>query len=116
MISDKLITDILTAMESEFDYLGIGTGSTPAESDTLLDSEALRKAVEIIQDGNTLVVSAFWDTGEANGVNYTNSGAFKGGSTTVDTGELVAGFGTNFTKTSNETLTISYEISVARGA
>ena len=117
MISDKLLNDITIALEPEFKFIGIGTGVVPTITDTLMSSEALRKPAINFIDGSTIIAEIQFDETEANLVNYTNSGAFGGAATsTINTGALLAGFATSFYKTNVESITISYEILVERGA
>ena len=117
MISDNMLNKIAELIADEASYIGLGTGIAPLESDTLLASEILRKAVTTVVDTNTVILDVFFDETEANGTNFTNTGAFDSTATSsINTGKLLAGFGIDITKTDVETFTLSYEITVERGA
>lgn len=102
---------LLTLSSAEILYLGIGNGAAPTTASTTLDGETTRKLATQLIDGNTLVLDAFWDETEANGITYLNAGAFGVGATgTVGTGILDVGGTINVAKDSTQSLTVSVEI------
>lgn len=113
MVTNALITRLINYLNTDITHIGIGTGAAPTASSTTLSSEAQRKAVTKLIDANTLVLDGFWDTGEANGVTYTNGGVFGNGATaTLGTGQLFAGGAINVAKDNTQSLTVSVEITV----
>lgn len=110
-VADSLIAFIVAAMDGDITHIGIGTGAAPASSDTLLASETERKIGTKLIDENVLIVEGFWDTGEANGVTYTNAAVFGDSATsTIGTGKQRVGGAINVGKTNTESLTVSVEI------
>ena len=113
VVLNTAINNILEYLEDEVTHIGIGTGTAPAITDTLLNTELERKIATKLIDDNILVLETFYDTNEANGETYTNAGAFGDGATaTINTGKLFFGGAINVEKTEAETLTISFEITV----
>ena len=106
---------VLDLLDADTDYIGLGTGTGVAVTDTLLTTETLRKASTNLIDGYTLLIEAYLDTTEGNGVTYTETGAFGDSATSsVDTGAMVAGGVISQAKTALISYTISYEITVSR--
>lgn len=113
MVTDSLIAWVVTQINTDVDYIGIGTGATPTASSTTLASEQFRKLADKFIDGNIAVFEGFWDESEANGLTYTNAGIFGNGDTaTLGSGQLFAGGAINIPKTSTQSMTVSIEISV----
>jgi hypothetical protein len=112
-VANSLLDFIVTQMDADITHIGIGTGTAPAPGDTLLASEAQRKAATKLIDGTTLIKEGFWDTNEANGVTYTNAAVFGDGATdTLGTGKYRAGGAINIPKDNTQSLTVSIEITV----
>lgn len=81
--------------------------------DTILNNEQYRKLATLLVDGDTLVMDGFWDENEANGLTYTNAGAFGDGATaSTGTGVLDVGGVINVQKDNTQSLTVSVEILV----
>jgi hypothetical protein len=111
--ADSTIDFIINALNNDITHIGIGTGAAPAAGDILLASEAERKAVTTLIDGNTLIKEGFWDTGEGNGMTYTNAALFgDGASSTIGTGSFRVGGAINVAKDSTQSLTVSIETTV----
>lgn len=112
-VADSTIEFILDALDTDITHIGIGTGGAPAVGDTDLADEAQRKAVTSLTDGNTLIKEGFWDTGEGNGVTYTNAAIFGNGATsTIGTGSYRVGGVINVEKDETQSLTVSIETTV----
>jgi uncharacterized protein (UPF0254 family) len=109
--TDALVSRIVALLDADITYIGIGTGAAPTVGSTTLPSESLRKLVTTLVDADTLVLDGFWDETEANGVTYTNAGAFGNGATaSTGTGELDVGGAINVVKDNTQSLTVSIEI------
>ncbi len=115
MISNALLNKVLSEINSECTYIGIGTGTEPSPEDTLLISEKLRKAVDSYIDDNAVIKEIYIDESEGNDTKYINIGVFGGDATTaINTGTLQAGGVINIQKDNTQSLTISVEITVER--
>lgn len=115
MISDTLLNKVLTEINAECTYIGIGTGTEPSPEDTLLINENFRKAVDSYIDDSTVIKEIYIDENEGNDTTFTNIGLFGDAATeTLNTGKLQAGGVLNTQKDSTQSLTISVEITVER--
>lgn len=114
MITDTGLNRLLTIFGTELSHIGLGTGTPPIQSNTLLSNEQLRKQVtDPLIDGTTLVSEIYLDENEGNGLNFSEVGIFcDGASNTMDTGKLFAGGGMDKTKDNTQSLTVSFEITV----
>lgn len=113
LATTALINRIVAYLNTDISHIGIGTGAAPVVGSTTLASEAQRKLSTNLVDGATLVIDGFWDETEANGVTYTNAGAFGNGATaTLGTGQLFSGGAINIAKDNTQSLTVSVEILV----
>lgn len=112
-VADSTIALIMNLLDTDISHIGIGTGAAPATGDNLLAGETQRKAVTTLIDGNTLIKEGFWDTGEGNGVAYTNAAIFGGGATgAIGTGSYRVGGAINVEKDNTQSLTVSVETTV----
>jgi hypothetical protein len=112
--TDAGVQRILDLIETDFTYIGIGTGTYPGEGGSVLDNEDYRKAVSITRVDETSILEAYWDDTEANGNTYTETGVFGDGATaSLDSGTLITGNTINIDKDSTQSLTVSIEITVA---
>lgn len=106
-----LLNKLIELLDTDADYVAIGTGTAPSDTDVTLSNEQSRKFTTSFVDGFTLIKEGYWDETEANGVSFTNAGLFGDGATsTLNTGDLFVGGPINVTKNSTESLTISIEI------
>lgn len=95
-------------------YCALGTDATaPDLSDTTLGTEIERKLVSVrSSSGNVATFQTFFTTSEANG-SLREAGLFGDDATdTVDTGTLFSKLAINRTKTSSDTLTLSWDITI----
>lgn len=96
-------------------YCAVGTGLTaPALSDTQLETEIFRKLCSVRSvSGNAATFQTFYTTSEANG-NLKELGLFgdNTASGTANSGTLYARNVVDRTKSSNDTLTLSWSITV----
>jgi hypothetical protein len=95
-------------------YCAVGTDATaPALGNTQLGSELARKLISVKEvDGNTAVFSTYFTTSEAIGA-LKEAGLFgDAASATPDTGTLFCHAAINKTKTSSDTLTIVWYVSI----
>lgn len=99
-------------------YCAVGTGTTaPALADTVLEGEIERKLVSVRgYSGNVATFDTYFTTEEANGT-LREAGLFGNGvgrtaSETPDTGQLFCRVAINRTKSSNDTLTLRWTVTV----
>lgn len=114
MITNAGLSRILNILSTELSHIGVGTGTPPTQTSTLLTNEVLRKQVTSpLIDGTTIVSEIYLDETEGNDTNFTEVGIFCDGATTeLNTGTLFAGGGMDVTKNNTQSLTISFEITV----
>jgi hypothetical protein len=109
------VDGLLDYLNDDLDYIGLGTGASPAFGDDSLASEVSRQAVsDSLIDGNTLIKQAEWGTTDGNGSTYTNTGIFGVGATvSTGTGTMFCGGAVNsIEKTSGKQLTVQFEITI----
>lgn len=112
-VADSLIDFLVGVINGDITHIGMGTGATPAVGSDTLPDETERKASSNFVDANALICEVFWDTGEANGVTYTNAAVFGDGATaTIGTGKQRVAGAINVPKTNTQSLTVSVEITV----
>ena len=95
-------------------YCAVGTGGTASdETDTLLETELFRKEVSVRSDsGQNAVFQTFYSTGEANG-SLLEAGLFGDDATvSADTGTLFARVTISRTKSSSDTLTLRWTVTI----
>lgn len=95
-------------------YCAVGTGGTaPTEANTKLQTELLRKLISVRSvDGNDAIFETFFTTEEANGT-LLEAGLFGDAATaTADSGTLFCRVIINRTKTSNDTLSLVWTVTV----
>jgi hypothetical protein len=92
----------------------LGTGVTaPANGDTQLETETYRKdiASETNSD-NVAYFTAFYTAPEVSGT-FKEAGMFMNGSAGANTGTLFSRVAIDITKTTSESLTVDYEITIS---
>ncbi len=99
--------------EIEINFTSLGTGSTaPANGDTILETEVFRKAVaSLTSSSNQLFVTAFYTAGEVSGT-FAEAGIHINGTGSPDSGILFSRVAISVTKSSSETLTIDYTVTI----
>lgn len=123
---DNLITDVGKASIADalrgtetnnqgiITYCALGTDATaPSASNTTLGSELFRKLISVrsVSD-NVATFQTYFTTSEGNG-SLKEAGLFGDDATaTVDTGTLFSHLAIDRTKTSNDTLTLSWDITI----
>ena len=113
LATDAGITRLLELIDTDTDYVAIGSGAVPVAGSTTLTTEEERKASTNTIDGNSITLEGFWDTDEGNGVTYSEAGAFGDGATaSADSGTLLAGGAISVTKNNTQSLTVSVEITI----
>lgn len=115
-VTDAGIQRVLAALTEELTYIGV-SATAPSETDAELPGEYARKAVSLtFIDGQTAVFETYFDETEGNGT-INGWGTFGDGATsTVGSGTLVMGGASDFTKTAEDSLTLSAEITIRRAA
>lgn len=107
--------DIPANKKGTITYCAVGTGTdAPAAGDTELQTELKRKQVSVRSVANAVAkFRTFFSTSEANGA-LKEAGLFgDDASSTPDSGTLFCRLAINKTKTSAETLTIDWEVTVS---
>lgn len=93
--------------------MALGTGVTPpANADTTLETETYRNDVASRTNAqNIAYLTAFYSALEVTGT-FKEAGIFCDGTGTVDTGVLLSRVAINITKSSTETLTIDWTLTI----
>lgn len=112
-IAKALASILATLPEIEINKTALGTGTTPpANGDTTLETETFRKNVASLTNTNNQVfVTAFYTALEVSG-SFKEAGLFINGTATVDTGILLSRVAIDITKSTSETLTIDYTLTI----
>lgn len=91
--------------------LGSGT-NTPSNSDTTLQTETYRNAVASLANSNNIAyITGFFSALETSGT-YREAGLFVDGTGSADTGVLLSRIAINITKSTSETLTIDWTLTI----
>jgi hypothetical protein len=117
-VGKNAIADALRGNEASsrgiITYCAVGTNITaPTAADTTLGTELFRKPVSVRSaSGNVATFQTFFTTSEANGT-LREAGLFgDGASETTDSGTLFSKLAINRTKTSGDTLTLNWDITI----
>lgn len=108
-------TDVPANKKSTITYCAVGTGTNaPAAGDTDLQTENTRKQVSVRSStDNVARFRTFFNTSEAN-ITIKEIGLFGDGATaTADSGTLFCRLAVDKTKTSSETLTLDWLVTVS---
>lgn len=100
------------ANKGEITYMAVGTDSTaPVVTNTVLGTELYRKQISVrTVSANIATFETFYRTDEANGT-LREIGLFGGsGASSTDGGDMYTHAAINFTKSSAETMTVSYQV------
>ena len=100
--------------KGQITYCALGTGTdAPVEADTDLQTEIFRKIISVRSvSGNIATLQTFFNTSEANDT-LREAGLFGDGATlTTDSGILFARTAINRTKTSSDTLTVTWTVTI----
>ncbi len=100
--------------QGEITYCAVGTGTdAPLAANTLLQIELYRKQISVRSaSGKTAIFKTFFNQSEANGL-LKEAGLFGEAATaTADTGTLFCRLNINRTKSSNDTLTLTWMVTV----
>lgn len=100
--------------KGQITFCGLGTGTTaPALSDTTLQTEIDRKQISVRSfNGNVATFQTFFTTSEAIGT-LREAGLFGDDATdTANSGTLFCRTAINRTKTSNDTLTLTWAVTI----
>lgn len=95
-------------------YSALGTGATaPANADTTLQTETYRKLVSSETNASNIAyITAFYTATETSGT-YAEAGLFMNASATPNDGTLFSHVAISVTKTTSNTLTIDYTITIS---
>jgi len=104
---------VIALLSADLTHIAVGNGTTPTYIADKLSAETFRNSVsETFTDGLVLGKELYLDESQANG-NITEIGLFGTGATSaVNSGKLFSSFSADFTKTSSQSLTLSFEIEV----
>lgn len=94
-------------------YIALGSGTnTPANADTTLQTETYRNAVASRTNSqNIAYISGFFSATETSGT-YREAAIFCNGTGSANTGVLLSRVAINVTKTTSETLTLDWTLTI----
>lgn len=95
-------------------YTALGSGATaPANGDTQLQTEVYRKVISSASNANNIAYcTAFYTALETSGT-YAEAGVFMNGTGTANSGTLFSRVAVSITKSTSQTLTIDYTITIS---
>lgn len=95
-------------------YTALGTGTTaPANGDTQLQTETYRKTIASATNSNNIAYcTAFYTAVECSGT-YKEAGVFMNATGTANSGTIFSHVAIDITKTTSNTLTIDYTITIS---
>lgn len=95
-------------------YVALGSGTNaPANGDTTLQTEVFRNAVASRTNSSNIgYITGFYASTDTNGT-YREVGLFINGTASANTGTLFSRVAVNITKTSVQTLTVDYTITIS---
>lgn len=101
-----------TALRGNYIALGTGTNA-PANGDTTLQTETYRKATASASNASNVgTITGFFTQTETSGT-YREAGIFMGGTASANTGTLLSRVAINITKTTSQSLTIEWTITIS---
>lgn len=107
-LTDATPTNVMLINKAE---LGSST-TTPANGDTALITPTYRNAVASLTNASNIAyITAFFNATETTGT-YREAGLYSDGAAGTGTGVLVSRVAVNITKSSSETLTIDWELTI----
>ena len=94
--------------------VALGTNTTaPANADIKLGTETYRNSVASETSAfNVAYITGFFSAAECSGT-YKEAGIFAGGTAAADSGTLISHVAINLTKSSTETLTVDWQITIS---
>lgn len=101
------------SVDTRVSHVELGTGTTaPANGDTALQTPAYRNALASGNNSSNVVTFTGYFTATETTGTYREAGLFINGSGTLGTGTLLSHVAINITKTSIQTMTIEWTISI----
>jgi hypothetical protein len=112
MIANNLTNAVPTnLMRIKYAELGTGT-NTPSNSDVALQTSSYRNAIASITNASNIAyATAFFGAAECSGT-YKEAGIFCDGNASAGTGVLLSRVAINIVKTTSETLTIDWTLTI----
>lgn len=113
-LADNLTNASPSVTPLRVNYTAVGTGTTaPANGDTTLETETFRKATSSATSSNNVAYfTAFYTAAEVSGT-FREAGLFIDGTASANTGTLFSRVAINITKSTLETLTIDYTLTIS---
>lgn len=113
-VAENLAEAVPSVPNIYVNYTALGTGTnTPANGDTTLQTETFRKLTASGNGvSNAAIISAFYTAAETSGT-FREAGLFINGTASANSGTLFSRIAINITKTTSQTLTIDYTITVS---
>ena len=95
-------------------HTALGTGAVaPANGDTQLGTETYRNAIASITNANNIAyATGFFSASECSGT-YTEAGIFSNGTGSANSGVLLSRVAVSITKTTSQTLTIDWTLTIS---
>lgn len=109
----NVLTDATPTNDPLITHAALGTdGTTPANGDTTLGTETYRNAIASLTNAsNVAYATAFFTAVEVSGT-FAEAGIFCDGTGSADTGVLLSHVLISVTKSTSETLTIDWELTI----
>ncbi len=109
----SLIGQTSIANAGKVTHCAVGTGTnTPASGDTTLQTETYRNAIASLNSvGAVIYATGFFSAPETSGT-FREAGIFINGTGAVDTGTLLSRVAINITKTTSQTLTLDWTLTL----
>lgn len=113
MLANQL-TDTTPTNNPWITHCALGSGTNaPANGDTTLQTETYRNAIASITNSNNIAyATGFFSASETSGT-YREAGIFSAGTGSANTGVLVSRVAINITKSTSETLTMDWTLTIS---
>lgn len=113
-IANWLTNSSPTPASMRLNYTALGTGATaPANGDVQLQTETYRKAIASATNSNNIAYcTAFYTAPETSGT-FTEAGIFMNATGVANSGTLFSRVAISITKTTSQSLTIDYTITIS---
>lgn len=113
-IASNLTAGSPTPASMRVNKIALGTGTnSPAAGDTTLQTETYRKnTASAASASNVATITGYFTATETSGT-FREAGLFMSGTASADTGTLLSRVAINITKTTSDTLTIEWTITIS---
>lgn len=113
LIANQL-TDPTPTNVPVINYAALGTGTnTPANGDTTLQTETYRNAIASLTNASNIAYATAFYSASATSGTFREAGIFCDGSGSANTGVLLSRVAINITKTTSDTLTVDWTLTIS---